>query len=80
MLLTEHESVSYSRYLIVVFHMHTISAFQIANLPMYSLDHLLPVIIHDDAIIAEGSVELRMKDAVQLVIHICKSEHGEDLR
>lgn len=80
MLLTEHESVRYSRYLIVVFHMHTISAFQIAHLSMHSLDYLLPVIIHDDAIIAEGSVELRMKDAVYLVVHLCKSKHCEDLR
>ena len=79
MLLAEHETVGYSHYLIVVLHVHAISAFQIAHLPMHSLDNLLPVIIHDDAVVTKGSVELWLEDVVNLIVHLCEREHGKEL-
>lgn len=79
MLLAEHETVGYSHYLIVVLHVHAISTFQIAHLSMHSLDNLLPVIIHDDAIITESSVELWLEDAVNLIVHLREREHGKEL-
>lgn len=79
MLLAEHETIGYLHYLIIVLHVHAISAFQIAHLPMHSLDNLISVIIHDDAVVAKGSIELGTEHAVYLIVHFREREHGEQL-
>lgn len=79
MLLAEHETIGYLHYLIIVLHVHAISTFQITHLPMHSLDNLLTVIIHDDAVVTKGSVELWLEDAVNLIVHLREREHGEQL-
>ena len=80
MLLAEHETIGYPHYLIIVLHVHAISAFQIAHLPMHSLDYFFPIIIHDDAVITKSTIKLGTENAVYLIIHLRKSEHGEKLR